>query len=77
MWDAWETGEKCTRFWWENPNGKRPLEISRRRWEDGMRMGLKETGYRYVEGIQMAQDKNRWRAVVNTVENLWVLAPRS
>jgi hypothetical protein len=56
--------------------GKRPLERSRRRW-DGMRMSLREIGCRYVDGIQMAQDKNRWRAVVNTVENLLVLAPRS
>jgi hypothetical protein len=44
MWHAWERREKCTRFWWENPKGKRPLGRPRHRWEDGVRMDLKEIG---------------------------------
>jgi hypothetical protein len=57
--------------------GKRPLGRPRRRWEDGIRMDLKETGWGCVDWIGMAQDRDRWRAVVSAVKNLWVLAPRS
>jgi hypothetical protein len=59
------------------PEGKRLLGRPRRRWQDGMRTDLKEIGWGSVEWIQLAQDRDRWRAVVNTVMNLWVLAPRS
>jgi hypothetical protein len=59
------------------PEGKRPLGRPRHRWEDGIRMDLREIGWRSVEWIQLAQDRDRWRALVNTVVNLWVLAPRS
>jgi hypothetical protein len=59
------------------PEGKRPLERPRRRWEDGIRMDLREIGWRSVDWIQLAQDRDRWRAVVNAVMNLLVLAPRS
>jgi hypothetical protein len=59
------------------PGGKRPLGSPRRRWEDGIRMDLRETGWRSVEWIQLAQDRDLWRVLVNTVMNLRVLAPRS
>jgi hypothetical protein len=59
------------------PERKRPLERPRRRWENGIRMGLRETGWGSVEWMQLAQDKDRCRAFVNTVMNLRVLAPRS
>jgi hypothetical protein len=59
------------------PEGKRPLERPRRRWEDGIRMDLTETGWRSVQWIQLAQDKDRCRVLVNEVVNLRVLAPRS
>jgi hypothetical protein len=59
------------------PEGKRPLGTPRRRWEDGIRMDLGETGWGSVDWIQLAQDRDRWRALVNTVMNLRVLAPRS
>jgi hypothetical protein len=59
------------------PEGKRPLGRPRRRWEDGIRMDLRETGWGWVEWIQVAQDRDWWRALVNTVMNLRVLAPRS
>jgi hypothetical protein len=55
------------------PEGERPLGRQRLRWEDGIRMDLRET----VEWIQLAQDKDRWRALVNTAMNLRVLVPRS
>jgi hypothetical protein len=61
------------------PEGKRPLGRPRRRWDDGIRMDLREIGWVWggVEWIQLAQDRDRWRAVVSAVMNLRVLAPRS
>jgi hypothetical protein len=59
------------------PEGKRPLERPRRRWEDGIKMDLREIGWGGVEWIHLAQGRDRWRAVVNAVMNLRVLAPRS
>jgi hypothetical protein len=59
------------------PEGKRPLVRPRRRWEDGIRMDLKEIGLGGVDWIQLAQDRDRWRAVVSAVMNLRVLAARS
>jgi hypothetical protein len=65
------------KVWVRNPEGKRPLGKPRRRWEDGIRMDLREIGWRSVEWMQLSQGRNRWRALVNTVMNLLVLAPRS
>jgi hypothetical protein len=63
----------CTRFWWESPK-----ERPRRRWEDGIRMDIREIGLGvFVNWIRLAQDRGRWGAVVNAVMNLRVLAPRS
>jgi hypothetical protein len=59
------------------PKGKSPLGRPGRRWEDGIKMDLEEIGWGVVEGIHLAQDRDRWRAVVNAVMNLRVLAPRS
>jgi hypothetical protein len=59
------------------PEGRRPLERPSRRWEDGIKMDLGEIGWEVVEWIHLAQDRDRWRAVVNAVMNLRVLAPRS
>jgi hypothetical protein len=58
------------------PEGKGPLEIPRRRWEGGIRMDLREIGWGSLDWIQLAQDRYRWRALVNKVMNLRVLAPR-
>jgi hypothetical protein len=59
------------------PKGKRPLGSSRHRWEDGIRMDLREIGWGGVEWIQLAQDRDRWWALVNTVMNLRVLASQT
>jgi hypothetical protein len=59
------------------PEGKRPLGRPRRRWEDGIRMDLREIGLVGVDWIRLAQDRNRLLAVVSAVMNLRVLAPRS
>jgi hypothetical protein len=54
------------------PEGKRPLGRSRRRWEDNIKMDRREIGWDKVNWIDMAQDRDRWRALVNTVLNLRV-----
>jgi hypothetical protein len=54
------------------PEGKRPLGRPRRRWVDNIRMDLGEVGWSDVNWIGVAQDKNRWRALVNSVLNLRV-----
>jgi hypothetical protein len=59
------------------PEGKRPLGRPRRRWEDGIKMDLREIGLGDVNWIRLAQDRDPWRAVVSAVMNLRVLAPRS
>jgi hypothetical protein len=46
------------------------------RWEDGIRMNLREIDWESVEWIQLAQDRDQWWAFVNTVMNLRVLAPQ-
>jgi hypothetical protein len=57
--------------------GKRPLGRPKHRWEDGIRMDLREIGWESVEWIQLDQDRDRWRAVVNTVMNFRVQVPRN
>jgi hypothetical protein len=59
------------------PEGRRPLRRPRRRWEDGVRLDLREIGLGCVDWIRLAQDRDRRRAVVSAVMNLRVLAPRS
>jgi hypothetical protein len=59
------------------PEGKRLLGRPRRRWKVGIRMDLREIGWGGVDRIGLAQDRDRWRAVVSAMMNLRVLAPRS
>jgi hypothetical protein len=54
------------------PEGRRPLGRPRRRWEDNIKMDLREIGFGDVDWLHWAQDKDRWRALVNTVMNLRV-----
>jgi hypothetical protein len=58
------------------PEGSRPFGRPRSRWEDEIRMDLEETGLGSVDWIQLAEDRDLWRAVVSAVMNLRVLAPR-
>jgi len=52
------------------PEGKRILRRSRRRWEDNIKMDLQEVGCGVMDWIELAQDRNRWRALMNAVINL-------
>jgi len=54
------------------PEGKRPLGRPRHRWKDNIKMGLREVGGG-EDWVELAQDRDRWRALVNTVMNLRVL----
>jgi hypothetical protein len=54
------------------PEGRRPLGRPRRRWEDNIKLDLRGIGCGDVDGIYLAQDRDRWRALVNTVMNLRV-----
>jgi hypothetical protein len=56
----------------ENPEGKRPLGRPRRKWVDNIRMDHREVGWGGVDWIGLAQDRDKWRALVNSVLNLRV-----
>jgi hypothetical protein len=54
------------------PEGRRPLGRPRRRWEDNIKMHLREVGWGCVDWIGLAQDRDRWRVLVSAVMNLRV-----
>jgi hypothetical protein len=54
------------------PKGKRPLGRHRRRWEDNIKMDLQEVGCGGMDWIELAQDRDRWWALVNVVMNFRV-----
>ena len=54
------------------PDGRRPLGRPRSRWESNIKMDLQEVGCRGMDWIELAQDRDRWRALVNAIMNLRV-----
>jgi hypothetical protein len=54
------------------PEGKRPLGSPRCRWVGSIKMDLGETGCHGMDWIDLAQDRDQWRALVNTVMKFWV-----
>jgi hypothetical protein len=54
------------------PEGRRPLERPRRRWEDNIKTDLREVGWGGMDWINLTQARDRWRALVNAVMNLRV-----
>jgi hypothetical protein len=68
MWHAWGRGEVLV----GRPEGKRPLGRPRRRWEDNIKMDLREIWIDGANWIHLAQDRVQWRACINTVMNLRV-----
>jgi hypothetical protein len=59
-------------YWWENQKEKKPLGRPRRRCVHNVEMYLREIGWDGMDWIDLAQDKDQWRALVNTVMNLQV-----
>jgi hypothetical protein len=55
-----------------NPEGSRPLGRPRYRWVYNIKIDLREIGWDGGDWIELAQDRDQWRALVNTVMNLWV-----
>jgi hypothetical protein len=64
-------GKVHTEFWLK-PEERRTLGRPRRRWEDNIEMDLEEGGWGGMDWIDLAQDRNSWRVLVNAVMNLWV-----
>jgi len=74
-------GGTCSAYWGEErriqsfggkPKGKKPLGRPRRRWEDDIKMDLQEVGCGGMDWNELAQDRDRWRALVNVVVKLRV-----
>jgi hypothetical protein len=65
-------GRECSTNWGEvgNPERKRPLGRPRRRWVGNITIDLREIGWDGTDCIDLAQDRDQWRALVNTVMNL-------
>jgi hypothetical protein len=73
-WHVYRMGEKrnAYRLLVGKPEGKRPLGRPRRRWVDNIKMDLLEIGWGGVDWIGLAQDRDKWRALVNAVMNFRV-----
>jgi len=71
MWRVW-LRRGAYRVLMGKPEGKRPLGRPRRRWLDNIIMDLQEVGFGYMDWIGLAQDRDRWRTIVNAVMNLRV-----
>ena len=69
---AYGGGETCVQGLVGKPEGRRPLGRPRRRWEDNIRMDLREVECGCVDWMELAQDRDRWRALVSAVMNLRV-----
>jgi len=69
---AYGGGERCVQGFGGETEGRRPLGGPRRRWEDNIRMNLREVGCGCVDWMELAQDRERWRALVSAVMNLRV-----
>ena len=67
-----EEGRGVYRVLMGKPEGKRPLRRPRHRWEDNIKMDLQEVGGGCGDWMELAQDRDRWRALVGTVRNLRV-----
>jgi hypothetical protein len=72
VWGGGRRGEYSGFFFGGELDGKRPLGKTRCRWEDNIKMDLQEVGCGGMDWIELAQDRDRWQALVNAVMNLRV-----
>jgi hypothetical protein len=70
MWHAWGDGKCVYRVFVGKPESKRSLGRPRRRWENNIKLDLRERGIDGVNWIQLPQDRVQWRASVNSNEPL-------
>ena len=68
--DAYGGRESVHRVLVGKPEGKRPLRRHRRRWEDNIKMDLQEVGGGCGDWMELAEDRDRWRALVGTLRNI-------
>jgi hypothetical protein len=62
--------DRCIKGFGGETRGKKPLERPRLKWKDNIKMDLEEVGWGYMDWIDMAQDRDMWRELVNAVMNL-------
>jgi hypothetical protein len=66
-----QMGERVNAYWWEGQKEGDHLGRPRRRWVGNIKMSLIEIGWDGVDWIDLAQDRDQWRALVNTLMNLY------
>ena len=64
--------QRCIQGFVGKPEGKRPVKRPRLRWEDNNKTDIQEEGCGYMDWTELAQDRDRWRALVSAVMNLRV-----
>ena len=72
MWRLWGRGEGRTGFWWGNLRERDNCGRPRRKWENNIKMDLQEVGGGCEDWMELAQDRDRWQALVSRVMNLRV-----
>ena len=72
MWRVWEKRGCIDRVLLGKPKRRRPLGRPRRRWVNNIRIDLREVGCGYMDWIELAHDRDRWRTLVSAVMNLRV-----
>jgi len=72
MWRVWGRAEVCTGFWWGNLRERDHWGDADVDWEDNIKMDLQKMVCGVMDWIKLAQDRDRWRALVSTVTNLRV-----
>jgi len=76
MWRLWGRVEVCTGFWWGNLRERDHWGDPRRIWKDNIKVDLQEVGGGCGDWMELAQDRDRWRAFVNKMRKLRVAKMR-
>jgi hypothetical protein len=71
MWRTWGVVRGAYNILVGRPEGRRPLGRPRRTWEDNIKINRREIRFGDVDWIHLAQDREKWQALVNMVMNLW------